>query len=225
MKLSRMNQRGISITELLVTCVVISIISVVIVDFLGNWTKQHAISETRSALLAEAQNALDTVTDAIRLSASADQNNRWPDDYAPGAPSNLFSWASDADTLVLASAVENNDGDIVFSDPLNYTSQKNNQIFFVEEGVLYRRILAAPVEGNALTTSCPASTASALCPADRNLAEGIVSDFNVKYYNGLNEEVVPTDARSIELSITMGANRYDQLISETYSTRMVFRND
>lgn len=222
--MKRLNNSGLTITELLVTCVVISIMSVVIVDFLGNWTKQHAISETRSTLLAEAQTALDTITDAIRLSAAADQNNRWEDDYAPGAPSDLLSWASGANTIVLASAVENTSGDIVFSDPLNYTSQKNNQVFFVSDGILYRRVLAAPEDDNTLETSCPASAASASCPADRNLAENVV-DFSVTYYDGSNQEVIPTDARSVELSITLGTNKYDQQINETYSTRMVFRND
>ncbi|MCA9309072.1 hypothetical protein KC973_01730 [Candidatus Saccharibacteria bacterium] len=220
----RINISGMTITELLVTCVVVSIMSVVIVDFLGNWTKQHAISETRSTLLAEAQTALDTVTDAVRLSAAADQNNRWEDDNAPDAPSDLLSWASNADTLVLASAVEDTSGNIIFSDPLNYTSQKNNQIFFVNNGVLYRRILAAPEGDNALATSCPESAATASCPADRNLAES-VTNFSVKYYDGSNQEVIPTDARSVELSITLGTTKYDQQISETYSTRMVFRND
>lgn len=220
----RLNASGMTITELLVTCVVVSIMSIVIVDFLGNWTKQHAISETRSTLLAEAQTALDTVTDAVRLSAAADQNNRWEDDNAPGAPGDLLSWASSADTLVLASAVEDTTGNIIFSDPLNYTSQKNNQIFFVNNGVLYRRILAAPESDNALATSCPESVATASCPADRNLAES-VTDFSVTYYDGSNQEVAPTDARSVELSITLGTTKYDQQISETYSTRMVFRND
>ena len=224
MKTKRLDIKGLTIVELLVTCVIISIMSIVMVDFLGNWIEQYAISETRTALLSDAQNALDRITDTIRLSSAADQNNRWEDINAPNAPSDLLSWASGASTLVLASAVEDTSGAIVFSDASNYTSQKNNQIYFVQNGVLYQRTLAAPVSNNKVKTTCPGSAASAACPADKKLTEN-VSAFLVKYYNAENQEVAVTDARSIEMSITLTKTAYKQQIQRTYTTRMVFRND
>lgn len=224
MKFRRLNQIGITLVELLITISIVSILAIVIMNFMVGWVQQHAISEARAALLADAQNAIDSIGDSIRLSSAADQNNRWQDDNAPNAPDDKFSWASGADTLVLASAVEDSSGNIVFSDPSNYTSQKNNQIFFVQNGNLYRRIIAAPVGNNKLRTSCPVSASSATCPPDRKLAEN-VSNFAVKYYNGANQEVVPTDARSIELSLTLQKYRFSQLIQSVYKTRMVFRND
>jgi hypothetical protein len=159
--------------------------------------------------------------DAIRLSSAADQNNRWPD---ANAPNGQFGWASDADTLILASAVENQSGQIVFSDPSNYTSEKNNQIYYIQDGSLYRRVIAAPVDDNKLKSSCPAVLADATCPADRALANNVQS-FSVKYFNGENQEVSPSDARSIELSLTLQKNQFSQLIQSVYKTRMVFRND
>lgn len=224
MRQLRLNSSGVTLIELLVTSTLISIISIIMVSFLGNWTAQHAISETRTNLLADAQNALDRITDVVRLSAAADATNRIEDEHAPEAPENVYSWSSGANTLVLASAVENQAGDIVFSDPLNYTSQKNNHIYFVKNGNLYQRILASGDDGNRLKTSCPQEFATANCPADRLLAKN-VSSFVVKYYNGENEEVTPTDARSIEVSLTLQQQAYKQLISESYNTRMVFRND
>lgn len=219
--MKKMNTQGVSMVELILTISIVSIMSIVVMNFMVNWLQQNAISETRSALLADAQNAIDQMGDAIRLSSAADQNNRWPDENAPG---NQFGWESDADTLVLASAVENQAGEIVFSDPSNYTSEKNNQIYYLQSGVLYRRVLAAPVDGNKLVTTCPANLASSSCPADRVLAKNVQS-FNVKYFSGENQEVSPTDARSIELSLTLQKNQFSQLIQSVYKTRMVFRND
>lgn len=224
MKLRRLDQAGLTLIELLVTCTVIGLVSIIIMNFMGNWLKQHAITQTRTTLLSNAQNTLDTIGDTIRLSSAADQNNRWQDANAPGAPGNLQSWASNSSTLVLATAVEDTSGNIVFSDPANYTSQKNNYIFFVQNGSLYRRTLAANVANNKLKTSCPASSATANCPADRKMTDN-VQTFTVSYFNGDNQSVSPTDARSIELNLTLRMNKYGQTITTSYKTRMVFRND
>lgn len=219
----RLNSRGVSLVELLLTITVVSIMAIVIMNFMVNWLQQYAITETRSALLTDAQTAVDQMVDAIRLSSSADDNNRWPDTHAPIAANN-FSWASTSSSLVLASVVENTSNQIVFSDPANYTSQKNNLIYFVSNNALYRRSLAAPVQNNKLKTSCPASSSSSSCPADLRLAQN-VSNFTIKYYDGSNIEVSPTDARSIELSLTLQKRRFSQLIQSVYKTRMVYRND
>lgn len=222
MRRVKLNQSGISLVELMLTLSIVSILAIVVMNFMVGWLEQYAISQTRAALLTNAQNAIDEMGDVIRLSSAADQNNRWPD---ANAPDNQFGWASDSSTLVLASAVEDTSGTVIFSDPSNYTSQKNNQIYFVENGVLYRRVLAAPdVADNKLTTSCPSVSVTPTCPADRKLTDN-VTNFTVKYYNAENQEVVPTDARSIELSLTLEKKKFSQLIQSVYKTRMVFRND
>ena len=220
--LCTINQRGLSLTELIISLSIISVLSFAVMSFMLSWTEQHAITETRSALLADVQNAVDQIVDAVRLSSTADSSNRLPDAHAPGG--NQFGWTSSNNTLILASAVEDTTGNIVFSDPASYTSQKNNQIYFVSNGVLYRRILAASVANNKLKTSCPSSSASTSCPADRVLARN-VSNFQVKYFNSENSEVSPSHARSVEISLTLSRRKFSQLIQSVYKTRMVFRND
>ncbi len=221
--MKKLNSLGVSLVELLITITVVSIMAIVIMNFMVNWLQQYAITETRSALLTDAQTAVDRMVDAVRLSSSADDDNRWPDTNPPIA-GNQFSWTSTSSRLVLASAVENTSNQIVFSDPANYTSQKNNLIFFVNNNTLYQRAIAAPVQNNKLKTSCPANSASASCPADLRLAQN-VSNFSVKYYDGNNVEVAPTDSRSIEISLTLQKRRFSQLIQSVYKTRMVYRND
>ena len=221
-----LNQLGITLVELMITCSVVAIVSMIMMNFMANWLQQNPQTQGRAELLANAQNALDQIGNDIRLSAAADQNNRWLDSYAPNAPSDLQSWNSNATTLVLASAVEDTSGNIVFSDPANYTSQKNNFIYFVKNNILYRRTLAATgVNNNKLKTTCPASNATSACPADLVLAKNI-TNFNVKYFDANNNEVTPTNARSVELSaVSLQKTVYNKPIQVTYKTRTVFRND
>lgn len=222
--MKKLSISGVTLVELLITISLISILSLVLMNFMVEWVKQYAITQTRANLLTTAQDSLDIVTDSIRLSAAADQNNRWQDPHAPSAPSNQLSWQSNSTTLVLASAVEDTNGTILFSDPLNYTSHKNNQIFFVNNGVLYRRILAAPVTGNSQKSTCPSASTTSECPADRKLAEN-VSAFSVNYLNAENQVVSPPNARSIELTLTLRKRQFNQDIESVDKTRMVFRND
>lgn len=222
--MKKMNYKGVSLVELIITISIISILSIVLMNFMVEWVKQYAITQTRASMLTTAQDTLDIVTDSIRLSAAADQNNRWQDPYSPSAPTNQLSWQSNGSTLVLASAVENSSGTILFSDPLNYTSHKNNLIFFVNGGTLYLRTLAAPVTGNSKKTTCPSTSATTACPADRKLAQN-VSGFAVNYLNAENQTVTPTSARSIELTLTLSKQQFGQTIESSDKARMVFRND
>lgn len=217
------NQSGFTLAELIISCLIVSIMSIVLINFMGEWVKQNALTNARVSLLNDAQVALDSIGENIRQSSSADQNNRWLDSYAPGAPSNLQSWQSNDTTLVLATAAQNNNGDIIFSDPGNYTSWKNNYIYFVSNQILYVRTLAANVSGNKAVTSCPPAAASSTCPVDRALTSN-ATNFGVTYLNNDNQTVTPTNARSIELSLTLRTTKYNQPIETTYKTRMVFRN-
>jgi type II secretory pathway component PulJ len=217
------NQSGISLVELLLTMTIVSILSIVLMNFMTNWFRQNAITQTRASLLTNSQDALDIITDNIRLSSAADLNNRFQDPYSPSAPSNQLSWQSNASTLILASAVENTSGSIVFSDPSNYTSYKNNLIFFVKNGILYRRTLAAPVTGNKVKTTCPATNKSAACPSDRMLAQNVQS-LSIQYLSAENQVVSPSNARSIELTLVLSKKAFGQTLTANDKARMVFRN-
>jgi len=221
---SQSDNRGFTLIEVIITLTVASVLVGVVLGFMVNSLTQYGIAGARAELLNEAQIALDIAANDVRLAANADANNRWEDANAPNAPSDEFSWSSDADTLVLATAVEDASGNILFSDTSNYISHKNNSIYFVQSGNLYKRVLAAPVTGNTAITTCPASLANASCPADRLLL-GNVESFSVKYYDDQNQEVAPDSARSVELHVALKVVRYPESVFADYKTRMVFRND
>lgn len=219
----KLDSNGIGLSEIIVTLAIISIFSLVLMNFMVNWLQQYIVTQTRTELLMQAQDTLDQVTNDIRLSSAADAQNRLLDQNAPGAPSNQQSWASGSSQLVLASAAEDTDSNIIFSDPAQYISEKNNVIFFVEDGTLYRRVLAAPVADNKARTTCPIEVASATCPKDRVMAQGVTS-FTVSYFNIHNEVVSPSNARSVQLEITLSKDAFGQTIESSDRTRMVFRN-
>jgi type II secretory pathway component PulJ len=222
--MKQLNRPGFTVVEILVAVTVTSLLIMVIMNFMADGLVNFAVIQARRDLLSEAQIALDKVADETRISANADQNNRWEDSHAPQAPSNLYSWSSDSTTLILATAAQDSNKNIIFSDPSKYITEKNNNIYFVSSGSLYRRVLASPVDGNAATTTCPASAATSNCPADEKLISN-VSSFSVQYVDGNGDQVDPTDARSIELDINLSKSYYGRTITADYKTRMVFRND
>jgi prepilin-type N-terminal cleavage/methylation domain-containing protein len=206
------NDQGFTLVELLVTMIVISILSLTLANFIVTWLQAASLSQARTDLLATAQQALDTVTNDIRLSGSADSNNRWPDTYGP---SGQFSWQSSDQVLVLAKAATDSQNNIIFSDPLKYITQKDNEIYFRSGTTLYRRTLASTDANDEATTTCPEANATADCPADKVVATG-VSNFSVTYYDADGQTVT---------SITIEKMVNSKTIDASYDTRMVFRNE
>lgn len=222
-RVKKLVQDGFTLVEVLVATAITGILIVLIMTFLVNAVATNTIDSARADLLREAQLTLDVIGRDIRLSANADEFNRWEDSNAPGAPANELSWESDADTLVLATAALDSAKNILFTDPLHYVSSKNNNIYFVSDGTLYRRTLADPIANNAAETTCPPNPSDS-CEDDSILAED-VSNFSIRYFDNQNDEVDPTDARSIELTLEIAKEKYGEAIEANFSTRTVFRNE
>ena len=221
---TQLDSRGLTIVELLVVISVTTILVIVVSSFMMVNLRESTLATARGNMLRETQQSLDLAANDIRLSANADTNNRWADVNSPGGASNQFSWQSNSSTLVLAAAAEKSDGSIIFADAKNYITEKNNIVYFVKDGTLYKRMISSPVADNNDKTSCPINLASASCKADKPLLQN-VSAFTVLYKDGQNNNVSPTDARSIELNVTTNKKIYSKTLSVNYKTRMVFRND
>lgn len=221
--MKRIDNRGFTLTELVITLTVTSIVILILMNVAVTSIVNYTVAAARADLLSETQLALDIVNNDIRLSASADEQNRWGDAFAPAAPTDQFSWQSTHNTLVLATVVEDDSGSILFADPAHYISHKNNVIYFLQDGTLYKRVLAADVPGNRAVTSCPSASAGPTCPADRAVLNNM-NALTIRYYDGENNQVAPDNARSVELEITVTARKYGRDISVSHTTRTVFRN-
>lgn len=221
-----MNQSGYTLTEIMVVVAITSLLMMVFMSFTTNSLVTTSVESARSDLLREAQQALDTISKDIRLSSNADDLNRHPDDHNPNAAITPFGWESNETTLILAAAAMDSNRNIIFEDPLHYSSLKNNQIYFVQNGTLYKRTLAADHIDNTSRTSCPSTATTPECPADNALINGHVQQFAIRYLNADDSEVdIPTEARSVELSISLKATKFGRDIETSYVTRTVFRNE
>jgi type II secretory pathway component PulJ len=217
-------ESGLTIIELLIALVITAFLATIMITFSVDKLEQGTIQSAQYQLLTNAETGLDTVSNDIRIANSADDTNTYQDPNSPGAPTNELSWSSNSTTLVLSVAAENSQHQILFQDPSDYVSYKNNIIYYLNGTTLYRRVLADSISGNSAQTSCPPSDATASCPSDSPVLSN-VSSFSIQYYNDQNQQVDPSDARSIQLSVTLLENKYNQNITTSYTTRMVFRND
>lgn len=218
-----MRQAGFTLVELLVVVAVTTLMAIVVTNYMMRNIQSTALDAAQATIQSEVQTTLDIVGNDIRLSASADPNNRNPDANSP-VSGNPYGWTSSSSTLILATAAVNTSNQIIFSDATNYVTVKNDIIYFVSGGTLYKRTLAASVSGNKAKTSCPANLATSSCPADVALIHN-VTNFALTYIDGDNNSVAPDHARSIKLSLTASRTQYKQTQSASYTTQMVFRND
>ena len=107
-------QHGFTLVEVLVSMAVMTLLVIVFTDYLMSNTVQSVQAADRASILAQTEQSLNQVTDAIRLSANADSTNRWPDPNGPGG--NQYGWQSNASTLVLATAATDTSGNYNISD-------------------------------------------------------------------------------------------------------------
>jgi len=218
-----LDSSGFTLVEVVVTLTVAAVLIAIVSNYAIDSLVRTTINNTRGELINDAQTALDVATTDMRVASGAQENNRWGDPNAPGAPGDQYSWTSNDQRVVLASPTVNTDGDVIFVDTSQYISQKDDEIYFVDNGTLYKRIVAAPETNNKAKTSCPEAQASSSCPKDTALMRNVES-INFKYYNNQDEEVDPADARSIEMTVNMKVRKYGQDVTASYKTRAVFRN-
>lgn len=212
---------GFTLVELLIAMTISVVILLAVTTFMVQFLQDNTAARVRSDLLADAQQTLDLIGEDVRLSSSADEHNRWPDSYAPGAPVDTLSWESDSDTLVLGLIAQTEAGDPIFSDAAQYITEKNSVVYFVEDSVLYRRMLPASVTGNEAVLTCPEAVVE--CAADRVMARN-VTEFSIRYLDGTDAPITPPEARSVEVTLGLSTQRSGQTISAEYTARTVFRN-
>jgi prepilin-type N-terminal cleavage/methylation domain-containing protein len=217
-----MNRDGFTLLEITIATAVVSLLAVLVIGFLTDTFVNRVYKSAESDMLAEAQLALERLEKDIRHASNVDEQNRWPDSNAPD-DNDPYSWQSDEDTLILASPAVDSDNSFVYRDPFAYLTYKDNLIYFVENGVLYRRTLAADVTGNDAETTCPEDDSTS-CPGDIELATG-VNTFRLRYFDAEDNEVPPSQARSVQATLQLKRKVYGRSLDVEYEIRSVFRNE
>ncbi|HET8671092.1 MAG TPA: prepilin-type N-terminal cleavage/methylation domain-containing protein, partial [Candidatus Saccharimonadales bacterium] len=64
----RSSQSGFTLVEMLISITLISLLSLIIANFVADWLRTASLSQARTTLLSNAQQGLDAVSTDIRLS-------------------------------------------------------------------------------------------------------------------------------------------------------------
>ncbi len=222
MRMKKIYQNGFTLIELMIVMLVMSVLALALMNFVAGWLQLSSEAQAQANLTSTAQLALEKATNDIMLSGSVDSPNRWPDPNGPNG--NQYGWTANSQTLILAKVAINSSGQPIYTDNSDYVTLKDDEIYFLSGTTLYRRTLASGEPSDIAVTTCPQSDATASCPPDNIVATG-VTNWSVSYYGINGDTVSPTDARSIQLSITLSAQYGSKPITASYTTRMVFRNE
>ncbi len=214
-------QAGVTLIEILIAVTIMGILLApavtVTVYFYGNTLK----SNLQSKLAVESQNILRSMVEELRVGSGVRSNNTINDSNAPAG-----GWTTSNASLVLiiaTPALDTSNNFIV--DSSTGDPYQNEIIYFAQSGVLYKRLLAnSGATGNRFKTSCPASLATATCPADVALSDHF-KDMNFVFYDQDDAVTVTlTAARSIKLQIQMEQKTYGYTISFENNIRITLRN-
>lgn len=221
-KYAQLTEEGFTLVEMLVTMTIIGILALGIANFIVTWLASATLSSTKANLLSNAELALDTMSQDIRLSGDVDATNRWADTNGPGG--NQYGWSSGTSTVILAKIATDKTNNVIYSDAAKYIPQKDDEIYYLSGTTLYRRTLKSDSANDSAVTTCPPASATASCPADTTIATN-VSSWSVAYYDNTGTvTATPDNARSVQIAITISTKVNNRTVSQTYTTRMVFRN-
>src|SRR5687767_12830067 len=95
-------QAGLTLVELMVATAIISLLVILMMNFVAGRIADNARKNAVSDLQLQTQLTLDIINRDIKHSANVDDVNRWGDNYSPASPGNNYGWSSDADTLMIA---------------------------------------------------------------------------------------------------------------------------
>lgn len=213
--------RGFTIVELTISMLLIGIVSVGVLGILTNYLAIITRSSIATDMTADSQNLLRATVEELRYGAGVRQTNTITDVNAP-----VGGWNTGNSNFVIVIAMPAVDGDGNYIIDATSGSPYNNEFVYFKSGSdLYKRILAHPsATGNSLLTSCPASLASASCPADRKLINTI-NDMVFILYD--QDDIVTTDpllARSVKISLSLQKDTFGQPLNLDYSIRTTLRN-
>lgn len=204
---------------MIIAIFIASLVAVSIGGFIYTMTKQYSVSVARNTMAAELSKATNRLDNDIKFATGALSIS--PIDPS-GPQNNAGKWAtntsSNLDTVVLATMARDVNGNSINNTHPGYA---DSIIYYVRDGNLFRRIVAANQTGNRYTTLTCTLTPTGGCPTDEKVLENLKS-FNVTLYTE-NETATsnPQLAKSIKLEIKLEVQKSGQALtqSSTLSSR------
>ncbi|HEX5456161.1 MAG TPA: prepilin-type N-terminal cleavage/methylation domain-containing protein [Candidatus Saccharimonadales bacterium] len=218
----RRNQSGFTIVELTITITLMAILSVGFIAAFTNFLVSSQRTNTRIEMTNDSQNLLRVLVEELRYGAGVRQTNSITDPNAPAG-----GWNTDNTNFVIITAVPALDSSNEYIiDPDTGEPYMNEYVYYKTGTTLYKRTLANPgATGNRSVTSCPASLASASCPADRELVENVGSMTFTLYDQDNATTTTALNARSVQIDLTLSKDTFGQPITYDNSIRITLRNN
>lgn len=253
---------GFTIVELVVTMAIGSLLIVAAVTMYLTVLGQVPITKARNTLSTNLQNALNRINDDVRRSSNVTLYNMVADANAPTVKTGYenvpgpdvdtndqYYWRMSENRLLLNQTPVAADGTPIYDNAEYAAGQKNVIIYYVRNGALYRRVVAAPVAGNSASTiSCtPRDSAGGCISSDIKLVDNLKASlgaaaFKVVYYDR-NGNPIPytskdtagndtpdysgfplTRAIGVTIELESGQVAGTQTVAVTNSMRMQFRS-
>lgn len=255
-------QYGFTIVELMVTMAVGAVLVVAAVGVYLTVLGQSPVIKARNTLSTNLQNALNRINDDVRRSSNVTVYNLTADPSAPNAKTGYENvpgptpdtndqhyWRLGENRLLLNQTPVTNSGNPIYDSAEYAAGKKNTIIYYVRDGALYRRVIAAAYGTNSVATAtCPTRTVVGGCvDSDTKLVDNLRTSlgagaFKVVYYDRNGNPIsytakdssgnnIPdysgfplTRAIGVTLELESGAVQGSQTVSVTNNMRMQFRS-
>ncbi|HSX48543.1 MAG TPA: hypothetical protein VLF41_03540 [Candidatus Nanoarchaeia archaeon] len=221
-------ENGMTFVEIIIAVTLAAIIVTILAQFYSNALLDYGRTETKTQLQQNTRQAVDTLARDIKAAISVESPNHWPDSHSPTSPSNNYGWQSTSGssaTLVMAVPSRDTNDGLLYIDSLHNALQTDDVVYYINSAnkILYRRVIANPVAGNAALTSCPPGQTSSSCPADANVVED-VADLTITYFDLNNNVTTPTNSVLLEITLKQTRVRNGRTLTSSYTTRVGLRN-
>lgn len=254
---------GFTIVELMVTVAVGGLLTVAVVGMFLTMLSQSPVMRARNTLSTNLQTALNRINDDVRRSSNVTTYNLVPDANAPTSKTGYenvpgpetdtddnYYWRMGENRLLLNQTPIDSSSNPIYDNAQYAVGKKNTIIYYVRDGALYRRVVAAPYGTNSVTTaSCTPRVADGGCiQSDIRILDNLKASlgaaaFKVTYYDR-NGNVIPYTAKDIngndipsysgfpltrsigvEIQLESGSVSGSQTVSLSNSMRMQFRSE
>ena len=256
------HSKGFTLVELMVTMAVGAVLVVASVGLYLTVLGQSPIVKTRNTLSTNLQNALNRINDDVRRSSNVTTYNMIPD---PNAPTSLtgyenvpgpdpdtndqYYWRMGENRLLINQTPVTSSGDPIYDNTQYAVGKKNTIVYYVRNGALYRRVIAAPYGTNSATTNtCTRVSEGGCVTSDIKLVDNLKSSlgnaaFKVIYYDRNGNPIPYTEkdsagndvpsytgfllTRSIGVTIELESGQIagNQTVSINNTMRMQFRSE
>lgn len=213
------DEKGFTITELLVAIALSAMASVLIVTAFVYTYGNVLVEQAEASMVRQSQLFLRRMVEDIRLSNHIKTSNDIADAYNAGG----WVTSDPANILVATLPATDENGEFVYDDTTG-EPYYHEVVYFSDGDTMYRRLLANPLAIDSVQNStCPAPNTG--CQRDIELVDNVE---NMLFeFHDVNDDVtaLPEDSRSVQVTINLRRQIYGNDVSTSNTTRITLRNE